>query len=771
MSASNARSLRRTVIATLLIGFALLTAVQYLATALFISGRVDNIEARDGFSRLRRLHHSIDLVREDLEATTSDWAIWDETYRFALGENPAFAEELQLRTFERLRLTFIAIVKDDGEVLFAQTLAPDRRSLTSADAQLTADAQRFPPERSGFIASSFGPLLVSSRSIQDTDMNELGHARLLMGRALASLTPSIARVTSVPLSIVPLAALEHPVADAPQKPRARFAGRDALYLTPDAIDGYTPIDDIAGKPLALLHVHERRSLQPGLQRSQRYLLALTLIVGGVFGIAGAFVLRARVVKPIERIVAAAETIGAGTATSQRLDENHHAREFIALSRSLNAMLDQIEVQQSLRADRDAAVEANRLKSDFLATVSHEIRTPMNGVLGMCELLQRTELDPKQRHLADTLLRSAHSLLGILNDILDFSKIESGKLHLEAVPFSPHELVNNASAPFAAAAQSKGIEVAIDIEQAVPAVLVGDALRVRQVLNNLLSNAVKFTDCGTIEIHCGLAHSDAKGALLRVAVKDTGIGIAPEAQVRIFDAFAQAESSTTRRFGGTGLGLAIVRRIVELMEGEVGVHSEPGRGSTFWFTMKLQRPLASAALLSNGAGVAAVSEGSNRPAPKVLLAEDNEVNREMLTEMLEVIGCQVASVENGARALEAASDASFDAILMDCQMPVMDGHAATAELRLREQARSRPRSFVVALTADATSENRQRCLDAGMDAVLTKPISQAHLNELIAQAMQTRRRPDASRDRHWQSADGDPDFRRDDEVLRSPLPSG
>lgn len=736
MSAFKVRSLHHTVIATLLIGFALLTAVQYLATAFFISRKVGNIETVDSFSKLRRVHHAIDQAREGLESTVADWAIWDETFHYVRNENPAFLEELTAATFERLRVSFVAVIADDGAVLYGQMLTPEDRQLRPADPQLLDVLRSLPRDTPGFVMSELGPLLMSNRRIQDAEMLEFGPGRLFMARSLNTLVPGISRITAVPLSIEPLSVLDDPV-HAQRASRAVFVDRNALYLTDSAIDAYSPIDDHAGKPLALIHAHVERSLQPGLDRSLRYLLVLTLVVGAAFGIAGLFVLRARIVRPIERLVTAAETISAGTAPSQRLDESHREREFVALSRSINRVLQQIEMQQSLRADRDAAVEANRLKSEFLATMSHEIRTPMNGVLGMCELLQRTELDPRQRHLADTLLRSARSLLGILNDILDFSKIESGKLNLEAAPFSPQEILNTASAPFAAAAQAKGVQFSIHIDAAVPSLVIGDPLRLRQVLNNLLSNAVKFTQQGSIALTCSAEHWDAKSAKLRIAVKDTGIGIAREALARIFDAFAQAESSTTRRFGGTGLGLAIVRRLVELMDGEVAVQSEPRRGSTFWFTMQLERTAMAESLVLSSAIDATGPRFATQHAPKVLLAEDNAVNREVLTEMLEVIGCRVASVENGAQALAAAADESFDAILMDCQMPVMDGHAAAAELRALERASARARSYIVALTADATLENRERCFDAGMDAVLTKPISQARLRELILQAMRAR----------------------------------
>jgi signal transduction histidine kinase len=734
---STPRSLRHTVIATLLIGFALLTGVQYFITSRFVADRVRGIEAIDGFAKLKRLHYALDQLRDELARTNADWAVWDDAYRFARGENPSFVEDnLPIETFQRLQLNAIIIVDDQSRVLFAKMLEPQGSALIEPTPELIAAARsKAFPERTGFVASTYGPMLVSIRQIQDSDEREFGNARLLMGRTLEDLAPIISRVTAVPMTVEAASAIDAPSNTWNQSSAIRNS-RDALFLAPDSAHAYTPIDDVWGQPLAFLHAQFERPLQAGLARALRFLLAITLVVGAVFGLAGLFVLRWRVVKPIERLVEAAATIGSSASSVRRLDEDFSAREFVALSKSINAMLAQIEAQQSMRADRDAAIEANRLKSEFLATMSHEIRTPMNGVLGMCELLQRTELDPRQRHLSDTLLRSAKSLLGILNDILDFSKIESGKLHLEAAPFSPHDVLQNACAPFMTAAQSKGVEFTTHIDAGVPPLVIGDAVRVRQVLNNLIGNAVKFTKSGAIAVSCSVDHSDATSLKLRILVKDSGVGIAPEALPKIFDAFAQAESSTTRQFGGTGLGLAIVRRLVEIMGGEVGVQSEQRRGSTFWFTMQLQRATALSALLPPGLTDATGPRFSTLKPPRVLLVEDNPVNREVLTEMLEVMGCKVSSSEDGAQAVQAASEERYDAILMDCQMPVMDGHTATLELRANEKTQGRSRSFIVALTADATTENRQRCFDAGMDAVMTKPVSQARLRDLIMQAVRS-----------------------------------
>jgi CheY-like chemotaxis protein len=279
-----------------------------------------------------------------------------------------------------------------------------------------------------------------------------------------------------------------------------------------------------------------------------------------------------------------------------------------------------------------------------------------------------------------------------------------------------------------------LEFVVRIESGVPSQLIGDAMRLRQVLNNLLSNAVKFTAKGSISVSCALARLDGDKAELRFAVSDTGVGISGHARERVFEPFAQAESSTTRQFGGTGLGLAIVRRLVTLMGGQIELRSEPGVGSTFTFTVLLQRaaePISQRSALSEGATGPRLSLAL---APSVLLAEDNAVNREVLTEMLQHIGCHVTAVENGAQVLSAVATRGFDAILMDCQMPVMDGHTAARELRALERATHQEPTFIIAITADATQENRRRCFDAGMDTVITKPVTQARLRELILQVV-------------------------------------
>ena len=378
----------------------------------------------------------------------------------------------------------------------------------------------------------------------------------------------------------------------------------------------------------------------------------------------------------------------------------------------------VAAEQSLIDVRDRALEASRLKMDFIANISHEIRTPLNGVLGLAQILSESNLDDRQRGYVQTMRRAGDDLLQLLNDVLDFSKIEAGAMRTETVRFDVAALVRDTVHLYEQNAVTRGIALDVLIGDDVPGTAGGDPTRLRQVLSNLVSNAIKFTDYGTVTVTADTATADGDTFTLQIDVIDTGFGIAADAQAAIFEPFEQEDSSTTRRFGGSGLGLSISRRLVDMLGGQLTCVSLPGRGSTFSVALPLQRHVAPTP-------TPAADENARPAAPlHILVVEDNAVNLLILQTMLGKLGHTVDVAENGEIAVGLVAADHHDVVLMDCQMPVMDGYAATAAIRRLPGALAC--TPIVALTASAMPADKQRCLDAGMDAYLPKPINHADL---------------------------------------------
>ena len=374
---------------------------------------------------------------------------------------------------------------------------------------------------------------------------------------------------------------------------------------------------------------------------------------------------------------------------------------------------------------DEAEAASRAKSDFLATLSHEIRTPLNGILGMSEAMAAGTLDDAQRERLEVVRQCGQALLAQVSDVLDLAKIEAGKLRLEEIEFDLGLLVDGAAGAFAVLAKAKGLAFRVEID-AARGVYRGDPTRLRQVLYNLFSNALKFTETGAITIE-----AQPTGGGMRFSVRDSGIGMTAEVAAGLFEKFGQGEASIARRFGGTGLGLAICRELVAMMGGQISVASAPGEGACFAFDL----PLVRVATPTAGRPIAAAHDGADLAALRVLAADDNPINRLVLQTLLAQSGLHLEVVEDGRAALEAWRAGAFDVILMDVRMPGMDGVEATRAIRRAEAAQGRPRTPIIALTADVMSHQLAEFTAAGMDAHVAKPVETARLFEAIERVLE------------------------------------
>jgi two-component system, sensor histidine kinase len=518
----------------------------------------------------------------------------------------------------------------------------------------------------------------------------------------------------------------------------------------DASQVRRPLQSRDGRPMGeLVILSDLDRLGPLLIRSMAVVLAL------FFGATGLAMLMSRwltdrLMRPINTLTLAMRGMAEKGDYTQRAPALQDAM-FGRLTDGFNELMDKLQANdralrhtlRELTVARDAAETANVLKSQFLANMSHEIRTPLNGVLAMAQVMEMSALDAGQRERLAVIRHSGEALLAVLNDVLDLSKIEAGKLELEAAEFDAGEITRSVALSFATAIAKKGLAFTVEVSPAAEGMRRGDPGRLRQILNNLVSNAVKFTAAGAIRIRCdGLGEGGADGLCL--SVDDTGIGIAADKLPLLFEKFTQVDNSNTRRFGGTGLGLAISRELATLMGGKITVRSAEGRGSSFQVELPCVRVAGGSASPDRAPQAEALSaveawadlevEAADERAVRILAAEDNPTNQRVLKAVLDTFGVEVTLVENGQLAVSAWESGDFDLILMDIQMPEMDGVAATRAIRRAEAAQGRPRTPIVALSANAMTHQVSEYLAAGMDAHVAKPIEIPRLQAVLEDAV-------------------------------------
>jgi len=778
------KSIRAKTQVSIVIHFVGLVLIIYFVLNTVMLNSINILEERYVNEHIRRVESAIELKLTNLSQTASDWAAWTDSYEFMKNGNKKFIEDnITESALSNIKLNAMLFVNTKGENVFGCGMNLDKKEMVPVSQALIEYIKKSPIANNtnpnyrikGLVLLPKGPMLIATWPILPSSGVGPVRGNLVIGRYLDNSEVSLlSRSLDVELAVERLDRLD------PQRSKlyAAITKESPVLvrdLDNDKIEGYSILRDIEGQPVVGVSIKMDREITQIGRQGIKYVIYSLAIASFIFAAVMLLFLEKNILLRLLTLSREVRAIGNSSTFSMRLKSESKQDEIADVTEEINFMLDKLEESQikiiesealkksnvelekrvqertselsimneSLQAEinerkrmeeeliksKEKAEAANRSKSEFLANMSHEIRTPINGINGMIELTLLNELPLEQKDNLMIAQSCSQALLGIINDILDFSKMEAGKLAIDKLNFRCQDILDDVIKAHLQVALGKGLDLNYSLSASVPEMVAGDPNRLRQVLNNLLSNAIKFTDCGQVMLSVKSTGIAGDRPELTFSVTDTGIGISAEAMGKLFKPFSQLDGSNTRGYGGTGLGLAISKQLVEMMGGQIWVESEKGKGSTFAFTVSLAAA-TNALDISDAAALV-----KSYPAPKmlsVLLVEDDSVNRMVVQKYLHKLKHKVTCAADGQQAIELFTQQRYDVVLMDIQMPVMDGVEAMRRIREVETGRYTP---VIALTAHALAGDRERYLAAGMDEYIAKPLQigelQAKLERVTA----------------------------------------
>jgi signal transduction histidine kinase/ActR/RegA family two-component response regulator len=731
-------------IRTLLFTLASFTLVMGSLGYLFfviLNERFSLLEHRATVKNVERVHSTISQRLTDMSQKLGDWSNWDDAYDFIKSKKKEFLDSnISYNALATLNVDYMIFFDVAGEPVFSVSINQDEQSISYSPTKLIAEIRKhpllfqFPDEmgasHQGFLQISKDEvILLSTAPILNSDFTGPSRGTILFARRVDHRFVSFLRSTThLNVEILPVPSEES------QGAKADIFSPQVTEVSESMVRGEIDLPDIGGSSVLRLQVDDARSLMEEGRVAQRYVVWALILGGAGLAVLLILFLERVVFLRLSKFQGQLQRIKHTQVLSQHI-EVEWDDEISSLARHANEMLRDLD-QALTEAKRLRAVaeSANYAKSQFLANMSHEVRTPLHGILGLAEVLIASTNSVEDKNKIVLIHRSAQSLLGVVNDILDFSKIEAGKLQIVHEPFDIVGQLQELAEMTNVVGESRKITTVLSINGEFPQKVIGDQLRIRQVIQNVLANSLKFTPSeGAIWILLeGIIEGDVCD--LTIAVGDSGKGIEAENIASVFEAFIQEDSSTSRRFGGTGLGLTICKQLVTLMGGNIGIRSRPAIGTLVIMTIPLPiAPNHTAAVSSHSPESSSASGLSSLSDIKpVLVVEDNEVNQRLLAAMLGKRGVSFIVAGNGEEAIHQYRRGDFSLILMDCQMPVLDGYQASQAIRqIEEEGESKGRVPIIAMTAHALQGDREKCLAAGMDDYLSKPFSSAQLDNILA----------------------------------------